>query len=230
MHEHSQSPDSPAPSISNASRMLGILLAAGSIVMVVFMAMHPSAHTQDFASLLDELAKGAAFNGFVHGTLMIAGCIVFLGLFGLAERLGLARPLVRSGLIAYAIGQFAGIGAATVNGFLVPGLAAKYASSDPATLDRVRPMLALCFEVNHTLARLDVFAMSIAVLLWSTVLAHWPGTSRIIGIAGIACAALPLAALLAGRLPMNIHGFGAFILLQSLWSFSIAVQLIRGRI
>ena len=50
-----------------------------------------------------------------------------------------------------------------------------------------------------------------------------------VGVMGLIVAGLPLIALVAGYLPMDIHGFGGFVLVQSLWYLAIAAQLVRGR-
>ena len=80
------------------------------------------------------------------------------------------------------------------------------------------------------IARLGVVALSAAVLLWSVVLAHYAGASRLVGLLGIVAAAAPPLFMFAGHLPMNVHGFGAFILTQSIWYLAVAVLLIRHRL
>ena len=71
---------------------------------------------------------------------------------------------------------------------------------------------------------------SVAVMMWSGALAMRPGTMRAIGIAGLVAGAAPVAALAAGHLPMSIHGFGAFVLVQAAWYLAVAVQLLHGRL
>ena len=215
---------------STNGRIAGVVLAIGSVITAVFMAIHPTGHGHDAATYLADLAEGAAFGGLVHGTLMASSCLLMAGLWGLADRLGSGLMLVRIGLIAYLVGVLSGIGAATINGFVLPGIALRHGSDKPEVIDRLRAILALCIEANGTLARIDVFATSTAVLLWSAVLAMRPGPGRGVGIFGLICGAGPLVALLAGRLPMNIHGFGAFILAQVIWTLAVAVLLVRGRV
>lgn len=215
---------------ASIGRTSGIVLACGSITMLVFMAMHPSPHAHDSNGLISELAAGAVFNGTVHGVLMGTLAVVLLGMVGFAEQLGLRRIIVRGGLTAYAIGVVALIGAATVNGFIVPAVAARYAGDDPGVLDRIRALLVLCHEMNQACDHLGIVALSAAALLWSLELLRRGGASRAIGVLGLICGLLPPAALFAGRLPMNVHGFGGFVLLQTIWYLAIAVQLIRGRI
>jgi hypothetical protein len=39
-----------------------------------------------------------------------------------------------------------------------------------------------------------------------------------------------VVALLSGRLPMNVHGVGAFVLAQAVWGVAVAVLLMRNRL
>ena len=55
------------------------------------------------------------------------------------------------------------------------------------------------------------------------------GASRGVGILGLLCALVPLVALAGGHLRMDLHGFGAFLLMQAIWSCAVAVLLLRGR-
>lgn len=211
-------------------RSSAICLIVGTVLTVAFMAIHPTSHAHDVAGFLVELGEIATFNAFVHGTLMATTCLVLIGLIGVAERIGTGLVLTRIGIVAACIGTIAGIGAATVNGFILSGVVAHRSGDDPAVVEKLKPILALLMETNGTLARIDVIAMSAAVALWSIALIHSRGTTRWLGAFGLVCAIAPAAALLAGRLPMNVHGFGAFILAQAVWWMSAAVLVLRGNL
>jgi hypothetical protein len=215
-------------SSDNGTRAAGYVLGVASILTVVFMAIHPTGHSHDFEGFMADLKEGAVFNGFVHGTLMALGVPVMVGLWVFAEQLGLRRMLVRAGLVMYAIGQLAGIGAATVNGFVLPAIAARAVSEKPDAMDKLRSVVALCMDANATLARMDVVALSAAVFLWSLVLVRRTGPLRVVGVVGLIGGLLPPAALFAGKLPMTVHGFGAFVLVQTIWCLAVAWQMVRG--
>lgn len=221
-------PGQPRSSASSDTRTAGVILVATSVLMVGFMAMHPTAHTHELAGFAAEAASGSVRNGIVHGALIAIQGVMLLALLGLADRLGMRRPMVRAGIIAYGAGAIAGMAAATINGFIVPGLAAKYVDTNPATLEQLRPMLVLCMVANGVCSRIDVVGVSGATVLWAIVLAHFSGSSRVIGVTALVCGIVPLAALTAGRLPMNLHGFGAFVLLQAIWCIAAGLWLIRG--
>lgn len=214
---------------SFGGRPYGFLLGLGAISMVAFMAMHPRPHAHDLTGFVEEIARGAAFNGFVHGTLMIASGVVLLGLVGFAEQLGMRRLLVRAGLMTYVLGWLTGLAAASVNGFIMPGLVSWHEDGVPP-IKQLRPILALLSATDISLVRIDVASMSAAVIFWSIVLLGRAGGTRVIGGLGLLCGLLPLLAVSTGHFPMNLHGFGAFVLAQAIWYLAIAVQLVRGRI
>jgi hypothetical protein len=215
----------PTPSF----RAYGILLGLGAIFMVVFMAIHPTMHGHSHDGFIEAITHGAAFNGLVHGTLMAVSGVVLLGLLGFVDRLGMSRLLARAGLIAYGVAWLSGLGAAAVHGFIVPGVVSWHEGGTP-TIEQLNPILALSSVTGSMLARIDMVGMSAAVALWSILLLHRGGGTRAIGVLGLLCGLLPLLALATGNLPMNLHGFGAFVLAQAVWYLAIAVQLVRGRI
>src|SRR5206468_1187565 len=141
--------------------------------------------------------------------------VLVCGFSGLASRLGPGSLLVRAGLVAYVLGASAGVAAALVNGFVVPGLAARYQDRPADQLESLRPLLALCHEVNQTCSRVDVLAASAAIVLWSVRLGRRPGRSLPLAVLGGVAGGVPAVALLSGNVPMDVHGFGGFVLAQT---------------
>jgi hypothetical protein len=211
------------------ARNSGILLAVAALLMVFFMALHPRIHADHGADFTEAVALVATRNAVIHGALIAVLVLLFTGLLGLAERLGLHLMPVRLGLVACALGAVALIAAAALNGFAVAELAAELREHD-RTAAGLEPLFMLCHAINTAAARIGVVALSAAVLLWSFVLAHRTGASRLVGLLGLVVAAAPPLFMFAGHLPMNLHGFGAFILTQSVWYLAVAAQLIRNRL
>ena len=87
---------------ASSGRPAGFVLGLGSIIMVAFMALHPTVHAHGAAGLASEMSRVAVRNAVVHGTLIANLGLILLGLLGLADRRGLARMLVRAGIIAAA--------------------------------------------------------------------------------------------------------------------------------
>ncbi|HXV60619.1 MAG TPA: hypothetical protein VEK15_07995 [Vicinamibacteria bacterium] len=220
------------PSEANETRRASaLLIGIGSFLSVVLMAHHPSTGAGDTASLVEELSREAALTSGVHGGLIaLMGCLL-LGFTGFSEHLGLEKLRIRAALGAYGLGIAFMIVAAMVSGFIVPGLASRYASEAAAAsvLESVRPTLRLCFQANQSAAEAGTVAMSIAILLWSWALLVRSGPSRAIGAFGLAVGAVPPLALLVGRLELDVHGMGAVVLAQAVWSVAVAVWLYRRR-
>jgi hypothetical protein len=219
------------------ARLYAAILAAGALLMLGFMAAHPAIHAHDAAGFLDEMRRKGPLSAVVHGALIAAMLVTLVGLLGVVARLGPRRPAVRAGLIAYSVGTLAHTAAATINGFVVPGITARFAAApahghaapDPAAvqaaaLDQLRPILVLCGETNGAAARLGVAAMSAAILLWSFRLLRDRGVARLVGASGLVCGAIPPTAFAAG-LAMDVHGFMIRVILQSVWYLAAAYWL-----
>lgn len=213
-----------------AGRGAGAAIVIGACTLLVFMALHPTVAARTQADFIAEVAREAPASALAHGVLMAALALVALGLVGFAERLGARRWLVRLGLTAYLAGTLALLAAAIVNGFVVPRFVAAFADEAPAMWAAIEPSLALCRAANRSCDQIGVLSLSAAVLLWSLQMVWRGGGARAAGLLGIACGAIPAVALLAGQLPMNIHGVGGFVLAQSIWYIAVAVLLMRGRL
>ncbi len=216
------------------SRTAGVLLASGAALMLVFMAMHPAIHSHDVTGFFDEMERKALISGIVHGTLIGVMGVLVVGFRGFVERIGSTNALARAGLIAYIFGVAAHTLAALVNGFVVPGITARYGAhldtADEATLfNSVRPLLALCGEMNRSAASVGVVAMSAAIVLWSLLLLRREG-GRFVGALGLVCGLMLPLGMALGQLAMDVHGFTVRVIVQSVWYLALAVQLIRGRI
>ncbi len=223
-------PDTVESRTPPSGRTAGIVLAVGAAVMLAFMAIHPAIHSRDPAGFFEEMERKSLRSAVVHGALIADMGIVLLGLMGLVDALCWRNLLVRAGLIAHVLGMFAHTAAATINGFVVSGLTGLYARHGNEAYPSLMPLLALCREGNSAAARLGVFAMSLAIAIWSLVLLRRVGATRAIGVLGLVCGlGLPIAMAL-GRLPMDVHGFMIRVIVQSVWYLAVAIQLIRGRI
>src|SRR6188472_589789 len=121
------------PANSN-DKFAGILIAAASLLTVLMMAHHPVISSHDMAEAAAEIARKAFVDRFVHGTLIALICVLLFGFMEFSSRLGLTQRSVRAGLLAYAIGTAAMIGAALISGFVVADLGLNYAGANEADL------------------------------------------------------------------------------------------------
>ena len=119
--------------------------------------------------------------------------------------------------------------AGLINGFIVPATAAAFAGADQATTSALNPVLRLCREANTVCAKADVVWASGAILLWSIALLRHRGFALAAGIVGLICGIIPLALLATGHLPMNVRGFGTFVLLQGVFAAAAAAGVMMVR-
>lgn len=194
-------------------RIGGATLIAAGAGTVLAMAHHPTG-----------VHGGGALGPAVH-----AGMIIFLALttFGFATFCalrGAARPLVLAGLVAYAIALFGHVGAGTINGFVIPALAARGEALAS------RDTFLLAWEANQALARLGVIAASAAFLFWSgDLLRGADRTAKAIGILGLAAGAIPPVLLLGGFVAMDVPGALLVYAIQAGWGAGVGFQMLRER-
>lgn len=206
----------------------GRLLIAVSILEVLAMAHHPSVAAHDVAGAVQEIGRLSALTGAVHGALIALMLVSFYCLTEFCLQRGMRRPLVRAGLIAYAAGVIAMIGAATISGFVITDLASHLIDTTPTDQQLSAQLLTLCHVLNQTMARIGVIAMSVGIAFWSIGLLHDRGFARWIGALGCVIGLLPIAGLALGVLHLDVHGMGAVVLLQAIWSIGLGVLIYRN--
>jgi hypothetical protein len=184
----------------------GIMIGAAALAMLA-MSHHPT-----------SLHAGALIQ-IVHGAMiLVVGALAF-GFIHLARRLGLERPAVLAGLVAYAIAAAANIGAATINGFALPAF---FADAPNAGHD----LFGFAWALNQALAKLAVIAAGLAYILWS--LALWRG-ARVVALLGFAAGIVP-AILMLGGLALHVHAALFVYAAQMLWAALAGWLLLRGRL
>ena len=187
-------------------------MVAAASASVAAMAHHP-------ASL-----DAGPINGMLHGLLVFSLLLIAWGFVTFTLRRGIYRPLLLLGLLAYGVGLFGHIGAATVNGFTLPALGAQ---GEPIGRD----VLLLAWELNQSLARLGVFMTALAYLLWSLdLLRDFSPGSRLTGWSGLLAGAVPPVALITGTLAMDVFGATLVYGLQVAWAALVGTQLMLGRL
>lgn len=120
------------------------------------------------------------------------------------------------------------LGAATVSGFVAPGLAERYAQATPQEMEAAAPIFRFGFEVNQALAKIGATAQSVGIFLWSWVLllrAGAPKWVRAVGALGLAVGAFPVLGLVSGSLALDVHGMLAVVVAQAVWTIAIGAWL-----
>lgn len=190
--------------IERGDRAAGIALIGAAGLSMLAMAHHPTSF------------HAGALLGIVHGAMILFAGMLAYGFTHMARRLGFDRPLVLAGLVAYAIGTFASIGAATVNGFAAPALAADGAAH--AAFD-------ILWALNQALAKLGVIAAGMAYGLWSIAL--WR-RSKAVALLGLLAGGAPALLLATGWIGMDLHAAIFVYGVQLAWAALAGWLLLRG--
>ena len=205
-------------------RESGVLLIVGALAILLVAASHPSGH--DIATAADP-RRIVRLNAAVHGGAI--GAIALL----IAGTLGLHRWLDRTTISAAALTLFALSGAAAMcaavaSGFVAPEILARMrGAADSSSLELLG---WYTWRVNQGFARVQVAASAAAILLWSVALVRLShGAARAAGTFGALAAGAVLGVLLSGRLPLDVHGFGAVMLVESAWLVWVGVLVVRRR-
>ena len=185
----------------------GALIGAAALSMLT-MAHHP-----------DSIAAGALI-GIVHGVMILVVGIMTFGFAHFAGRQGLGRPALLAGLVAYAIGALANIGAGTLNGFVAPAIA----THQPALS---HDLFDLVWAMNQALARLGVVAVGVAYALWSLTL--WR-RHKVTALLGLVVGGVPALLLIGGVIDMHLHPAIFVYAAQALWAVLIGWLLLGGRL
>lgn len=194
-----------------ADRIAGSAMIGGAALSLLAMAHHPTS------------AHAGPIGGIVHGAMIAVMTITFYGFAHFALRRGVGQPAILAGLVAYAVSLFAHIGAATINGFVVPALAARGIAN--------HDLFLLAWESNQALAKLGVFAVGIAFTLWALDFLRRPGLeAKAIGGLGLLAGLAPAALLGTGAIRMDVAGAGLAYAAFAAWAVIVGQHLIRGRL
>ena len=191
-------------------RTAGAVLVLASAGVVLAMAHHPTG------------LHSGALGQIVHGVLIVLIGITAYGLFHFALRQGVARPAVLAGVVAYGISLFGNVGAATINGFAVPAMAAHDGID--------HQLFIVTWELNQALANMAVVATGAAFLLWSIGLLRQSGwMAKTIALLGLAAGLAPALLLGFGAVRMNVAGAIILYTMQAAWVLLVGLYLASGR-
>lgn len=207
--------DKTAAIAAPSGRVAGAVLLAATALAMLAMAHHPVGYPGP------QVAPGLSLGALVHGAMIVFTGVMLWAFAVFTLRRGLGG-LALAGLVAFAIGAFGHVGAATISGFIAPALAARV---DPAA---TQDLFVLVWQANQALARIGVLAASAAFLLWSLGLLRGAGApNAALGVLGLAAALLPAGALLSGALEMNVGGAFLIYGLHALWTGIVGLQMLR---
>ena len=209
-------------------RAYGWIIILGSLATLGGMALHPTAGGRIMENVRN-LVENGAFNAQVHFFLITTYFVLLLGFFGLSDWLGGRRLLVRGGLIAYAVGTFAGSAAGVAAGFVLRTLAFGYANARPDEINSVVSAFRVAGAFNYAWGRMWMIAVSAAILLWSIEMVRREGLARPLGAFGLLVGVAGVIGIPTGLIALSVTALLGLVLAQTAWSVGVGVLLIRSR-
>ena len=191
--------------VDQETRAAGWALVGTGLLTILLMSQHPSSASDIMTPL-------------VHGGLQVVLLVQLAALLIVARRWG-GGLLLTTGMLFFAAGAFAGLGAATINGFVSPSLAS-YPSGEIG-----HDIFALAWEANQALATLGVIATGLAFAMISVRL--WQEAQRSLPVAGWLAGLLPAALLAVGHISMNLHGALLVYVTQAAWIIALGWHAAR---
>ncbi|MCE9521586.1 MAG: hypothetical protein K8S25_04045 [Alphaproteobacteria bacterium] len=199
-----------------------LALIFGTIAMMGVMAVHPSGHVSSDPAIAAHMLM---VNVIVHALAIANAPLLTFGIFALTRSIGLDRPLPALALAFYAFGAVAVMCAAIMSGLVATRLieASREAGADTALL---HGLSQLEWYLNQSFATVHVALFSVAIALLAL---SWPGKnllSAILQISGLVVGIGVFAWLASGTLTLDVHGMGAVVLIQGVWSILAGFALL----
>lgn len=189
------------------NRWVGSSLIIAATLTIFIMLHHPTGYN---AGILNEV---------VHGSMI---GVIWLATFGVCYFgliLGIHRPLVLAASLCYLFSSLLNILAASINGFVVPEMVRKFGTEQSETI------LALCWALNQTLARISVVGVSVSMVLFGM---HFVGPfsnllSRIVAGIGVLAGMLGCGIMIMHNGQLDVHTALVIYSLQAVWLILVGV-------
>ena len=208
-------------------RVAGFVIVASAVLALGAIARHPTVGAaRGSADVLAQLAALSTADEIVHGVLIVLIGALLFGFTVFSQRCGLHRGVVLFGLIGFALASAGMIGEALLDGFLIPALAARYASASPQDSDIALHVIAAAGAAIQILTKFAIAVTAVAVTSWSVALVRSSGASRLAGVVGFVSAAVAIVVLVSTH-RLNPHTLGVIVGVQSLWYGTIGILLMR---
>jgi hypothetical protein len=205
------------------TRLGGAAMIAAAVAGIMVMAVHPTSH--------ELLAPGkftmiAALGEAVHIVAIITVPFAFLGALVLARYIDSPNRLAMSALAIYGFALAAIVSAATFSGLVAIPILQKIVEQ-PQSAAQWEGFATYSSIVNQGFARIYTILTSIAIALWSVQIVRTRMLPRAAGIYGLVVAPVTFIAVASGHVRLDVHGFGAVVLLQGIWLIAVGAALYR---
>jgi hypothetical protein len=205
------------------TRLGGAAMSAAAIAGIMVMAVHPTSH--------EILAPGkfttiAMLGEAVHIFAIITTPIAFLGALALARHMDSPNRVAMSALAIYGFALVAVMIAATLSGLVAIPILQKLVEQ-PQSAAQWTGLATYSGMLNQAFARIYTILASIAIALWSVEIVRTRVLPRAAGIYGLVIAPVIFIAVGSGHVRLDVHGFGAVVLLQGIWLIAVGTALYR---
>jgi len=207
------------------NRLGGSALIVGAAASLVTMGLHPSPHGPVAP---EQLVSLMALAGAVHVFAIASLPIAFLGALALSRYLSAPDRLAATAAVTYGFAVVAIMVAAAFSGLVGPDVMRRMVTDTPPIGDLWRQLGIYTGLLNRAFAMVFVLLSSAAIFLWSIAIIRGRKLPRSVGIYGIVIAPVTVLAVGSGHVALDVHGFGAVVLLQAIWLISAGASLRRA--
>jgi len=205
-------------------RRLAGAFAICSLATLALLANHPKTGAgHSLADLILAEARDQYINGVVHGGFIATLAVLVICFVFLAQALGTMRVPVVVGLVSFCIGCGALMASMTLDGLVLPGLAARLTATghlDDAV--EAKTLLTLFGATLRVSMPTGLLFQGVAVLGWSWAIVGSRGWRLVSGLVGFAIGVLLIFAILATPPRMSEHVLLGGIVLLSIWYLALA--------
>jgi hypothetical protein len=209
-------------------RAAGIILATCSIVMVVVLTHHPHVAAAAPDAVIAGIGAVATSARRVHGAVIALECALLLAFVDVSCALGLRHLAVRAALLAAAVGTVAFIGAALLDGFVLPELALRYRAAPVVAQEMFPYVAAVCGTGLVVLTMFGLVATCFAMILWSLRLLRTTRLGAVVGALGLVVGPALVVALATDALQLRASQMAWIMAIDSVWNLALAGVILRG--
>lgn len=207
----------PTPPSPLARRLVGGTLIGASVLSLLAMSHHPTAHGMTDELWVADLVRIGALGRPVHAGMIVCVVAIWLALGEYSVWRGNALARIAEKL--YGLGVAAMIGAALINGFAIGHYAGNALRDGPDALRAVADVMPLAWSLNQTLAGFGVFALSAGIVAWSLEMWRTPGVlARVTAVYGVVVMPGLCTLFALGLFQLDVSGMGAIVVAQSAWN------------
>ena len=208
---------------ADRSPVSGAVLLATAIATIALLLNHPGGQATDFAGVLKEEAANLFMDGVVHGGFIVVLAIQLACYAIFCGRIGW-RPLAIAGLAFFAIGAAMQMASLTLDGLVIPRIAARYLAAPPDKLPYAKSLFVLCGIAIQLLMPMGLFFQGAGVASWGATLVKTArGTGLFGALIGIAVAVMAAGALVTGMSELLMIAIG----LLAAWAAIAGITAIR---